>query len=229
MRTGSLSFAVCLWWTATAASAATVTAEVPVPKDLLYRTAKAYILSEFSDGGGSTARVIPVEDPQAGLLRFRFRDGEFSDDGALCEVIDLEPSRSRLRVTIPKDFKGRDQFMADEIRRSSLRRHEGKEGREIRFEARRAFQSVRRWVLREFLRDSQARERVILVEDEGVALLRFVYSEDGFRDPGASVQVIPLSDGGSRLIVSLPRDPEVRQKVLEDRLASAIAEDLGKP
>jgi hypothetical protein len=131
-------------------------------------------------------------------------------------------------VTIPKDFAARDEFLAGQIARSALRRHEGKEGKEVGFEPGRVFQSVRRYVLKEFMKDGESRENVLLLEDEGVGLIRFVFAEGGFRDPAAEVQVIPSADQGSRVIVSLPMDPTIRRQVLESRLLKAITEDLAE-
>lgn len=208
--------------------ASTVQREIKVPKEILYRTAKAYVLSEFADGKRSVESVIPMADSRAGLLRFRCREGSFQDDGAVVEVIDLEPSRSRLRVTIPKDFEGRDQLMVDRIQRKAIQLYRGKLGKEVSFEAKRVFQSVRRFVFKEFVSEENAREDVILLEDEGIGFLLFVYRDGSFRDPKTRIQVVPLPGSVSRLVVSLPTDLAIRQPVLERRLMRAITADLSE-
>jgi hypothetical protein len=209
-------------WTFHAAWASAVQIEASVPKDLLYLTAKSYVLSQL--GGGK----IALEDLRAGLLRFRFRDGNFSDEGAVIEVIDLDPTHSRLRVTIPADFSGRDQLLADTIAQIAKRIHEGREGREVRFDAKRAFQTVRRHILKRFVGENQKREKVIRVDDDEIGLLGFVYSEDGFVDRSAAVQVIPTGDQVSRLVVTLPMDPTVRRSAFENELIRVISEDLAE-
>jgi hypothetical protein len=213
---------------ASAALGSTVQVDMSVPKDLLFRTAKIYLLKQSQESTLSPDQIIRLEDASSGILRFRFQEGKFSDDGALIEVIDLDPEHSRLRVTIPTDFGGRGEMLVDEISQTAKRIEEGKEGKEIRYGAKGVFQSVRRYVLKRFVRENPRKDQVIRLEDEGVGLLGFTYSEDGFVDSKASVQVVPMGDRLCRIIVSLPKDPSLRQQVLEKELRQAISDDLAE-
>lgn len=208
--------------------ALTVESKTSFPAHFLFQNAKRYLVKHFLKSAGSIESVIKLEDSSTGILRFVFQDGSFVDKNSLIEIIDLDPTHSKLRVTIPSDFKSRDQLLLDQILKETSQIFEKKQGVPLPFESRYVFQSVRRYLLKRFVHSNEEISGFFKIDLEDLGLIRFHYREDGFSDSKAMIEVISLGEKECRLIVSLPNDSLVRQNLLEKDLLKSIEADLGK-
>jgi hypothetical protein len=213
-------------WPAGPAKASTSQTELDMPQDILFSAAKRYVLGQFVKSTESASKVIKLEDASAGLLRFSYRDGTVSVEDALIEVVDLDGSRSRLKITLPGDYSGRSELMLQKIRRAAA---EGSETAKPAFthDAKKVYRTVLRHVLKTYVSPTQKKEDVLFVASEDVGLIRFAYQRGGFRDPNAAIEITPAGPGASHIRVSLPADPG-RQVLLENEVLSAVRADLGE-
>jgi hypothetical protein len=193
-------------------------AETQIPRELLFHAVKCHVLAHFSQP--------TLEDASAGLLKFVYREEGFTDDGAVAEIVELDPDRTKLRVTIPSDYGGRAEVLLDRVLEGAKKISEGKVGREVTKRADLVYRSVLRYLLKNFVSSDKSKNNVVPVADESAGFIRFVYREKNFMDPQTTVEVAPVGKDQSRLIVSLPSDPG-RRILLEDNLVRAVREDLG--
>lgn len=210
------------------AFAAVSQTDTDLPRDTLYRGAKRYLLVTLGSKEVNPRSVIRLEDFEAGIIRFIYKGEGFSDPNALLELIELGKNRSRLRITLPSDFAGRAQILADKVIASGRSILDSKEGRPFNFPAENVFQSARRFILRDLLKDGQKKLDIIRFEDPEIGIIRFLYQTREFREPDAGVEVIPTTSGTSRLKVELPSLSPARRILFEDQLVSSIEKDLGQ-
>ncbi|HLG18187.1 MAG TPA: hypothetical protein VI895_00045 [Bdellovibrionota bacterium] len=215
---------------ADAAAATTVQSDAELAQADLFRVAKRYVLTRLpSSPSGGAKKMIKLEDASSGILRFRFQDGQYHDDAALIEVIELDQGQSKLRVTLEADYVGRAQLMMEKILQYASDTNLGFKARELPYPSPRVFQSAKRFVLKNCASGGTKKEEVIKLEFEDVGVLQFVYRDKAFTDPDAMVEITPFGDKASRLTLSLPKDPVGRRLLLEDALVKAVEDDLGEP
>ncbi len=207
-------------------AASTAQGEVEAAQEPTFSAAKRYVLNQFAKPSEAPSKVVHLEDASAGLLRFTYRDDSFSDDGATIEVIDLEGSRSKVKVTIPDDFSGRSELLLQKLRQAALEAVEA-DPHTLPYDAKRVYRSALRYILKTFVSPKQKKEDVIRMASEDVGLIRFVYRNGAFKDPGAGLEVISAGASASRIRVSLPADPTGRQVLLESDILAAVRSDLG--
>ncbi len=199
--------------------------DVDIPKDFLLIIAKRHIIKEFSSPPSSGTDVLQLQDDAAGMIRFSFKDDSFRDDGIL-EIIDLNPERSRVRITLPLDYKDRSQVVLSNLLEEARQTFKEKQGIEFSFECPQVFASVKRHILKRFVKTEKTKKEIIQLEDPTIGLIKFIYRDDSFVDTHAYLEVTPQQEKRCRLVVMLPKDPLVRQAVFTDELVRAVQTDL---
>ena len=205
--------------------AAVAQSEVRLSSDFLYDVAKRYVLTDLAGRAKQGLNLIKLEDASAGFLKFRFQDGQFVDPEAIIEVIQLQGTQSKLRITMGADYGGRAQRLMDQIIRRANDRHAGKETVELPYPRSQVFQASLRYLLKRFVPDMSLKDQIVPIHDES-GLLQFVYQVKNFRDPNTHIEVMRFGEAGSRLYVHMPKS-SARKLLFQDELVKAIEGDLG--
>ncbi|MFH1017290.1 MAG: hypothetical protein V1798_03800 [Pseudomonadota bacterium] len=211
---------------ASPSAASTAHAEIDFPQDPVFAAAKRHLLNQAAGPSDTASKAIHLEDATAGLLRFTYQDGSLTDTDATIEIVDLDGSRSRLKVTIPSDFGGRSELLLQKLK-EAVRRAAETSGQALAYDAKRVYRAALRYVLKTFISSKQKKEDVVFVTSEDVGLIRFIYRKGTFKDPNASIEVIPAGSNASRLHAFVPSEPTGRQALLEGDVLAAVKSDLG--
>ncbi len=190
---------------------------IQLPAGIMYRVALQYVFEN--------AEAVHLSNEAAGLLKFRWKQNDFVDDEALVEVIGTAADRSKVRVTLPKDFAGRADLFLHKLLKMANEVTSGKWGEPLQAKPEDCYRAALRYVLKSFVSSTDTEPEVIRKAREDAGIIQFSFREAGFVDPHAGVRILPLGEHQSQIKVVLPMDPG-RRRLLEKKMVAAIKKDL---